>query len=89
VGPGAFYDLARLKVGDKISVLARFGRRTTWTVSAPPVTVAKGALPGSLFATTGPPRLALVTYGGSFDPATGHYRDNVIVWAKPARASQQ
>jgi hypothetical protein len=41
--------------------------------------VAKGALPGSLFATTGPPRLALVTCGGSFDPATGHYRDNVIV----------
>jgi len=50
--------------------------------------VAKNALPGSLFATTGPPRLALVTCGGSFDPATGHYRDNVIVWAKPARVSR-
>lgn len=35
----------------------------------------------SLFATTGPDRLALITCDGPFDRATGHYTDNVIVWA--------
>jgi hypothetical protein len=34
--------------------------------------------------TTGPPKLALVTCGGPFVSATGHYLDNVIVWATPA-----
>jgi hypothetical protein len=32
---------------------------------------------------SGPPRLAIVTCGGPFDAATGHYVDNVIVWAVP------
>ncbi|HET9558885.1 MAG TPA: class F sortase, partial [Actinomycetota bacterium] len=27
------------------------------------------------------PKLRLVTCGGAFDPAAGHYRDNVIVFA--------
>ena len=30
-----------------------------------------------------PPKLAIVTCGGPFDAATGHYLDNVIVWATP------
>jgi hypothetical protein len=36
-----------------------------------------------LFARDGPPRLTLVTCGGSFDRGTGHYRDNVVVTATP------
>jgi hypothetical protein len=28
--------------------------------------------------------LRLITCGGSFDRSTGHYRDNVIVYAKGA-----
>jgi hypothetical protein len=31
------------------------------------------------------PVLRLITCGGSFDRATGHYRDNVIVYANLAR----
>jgi hypothetical protein len=29
------------------------------------------------------PLLRLITCGGSFDHATGHYRDNLIVYASP------
>jgi uncharacterized repeat protein (TIGR01451 family) len=83
LGPGAFYHLGTLRRGATITVVGPSGRRTRWRVSAPPVTVPKGALPRALFATSGRPRLALVTCGGPFDSATGHYLDNVIVWAKP------
>jgi hypothetical protein len=33
---------------------------------------------------TSQPVLRLITCGGSFDRSTGHYRDNVIVYARPA-----
>ena len=52
-------------------------------MSSEPETTAKTALPASLFATTGPDRLALITCGGLFDRATGH-TDNIIIWAAPA-----
>jgi hypothetical protein len=32
------------------------------------------------------PVLRLITCGGSFDRSTGHYRDNVVVYADPAES---
>ena len=43
--------------------------------------ISKAALPADLFSNRGSPKLALVTCGGPYDPATRHYLDNVIVWA--------
>jgi hypothetical protein len=40
-------------------------------------------LPAELFRTDGPPRLALITCGGTFDERTGNYADNVVVVATP------
>jgi hypothetical protein len=80
-GPGALYHLADLKVGDVIDISDSIGQLSTWTVDAPPQTALKTELPPALWVTTGPPKLALVTCGGPFDPATGHYQDNVILWA--------
>jgi hypothetical protein len=80
-GPGALHDLAKLKVGDTIEISNSAGHVNTWTVDAPPQRHLKTALPAALWVTTGAPKLALVTCGGPFDAATGHYRDNVIVWA--------
>jgi len=46
--------------------------------------VPKSRFPTDLvFAPTLEPSLRLVTCGGSFDRATGSYRDNVIVFAVP------
>jgi hypothetical protein len=53
-------------------------------VTSLPQTTLKTQLPPSLWVSTGTPKLALVTCGGPFDSATGHYLDNVIVWAAPA-----
>jgi uncharacterized repeat protein (TIGR01451 family) len=82
-GPGAFYDLKHLTVGDTIRVVLA-GHASTWKVITAPQTESKTELPPRLFVTTGLPRLALVTCGGPFDWATGHYLDNIIVWAAPA-----
>jgi hypothetical protein len=83
-GPGALYDLQYLRVGDTVQVVGSDGHDSAWTVSTTPETNPKTALPASLFVTTGRPRLALVTCGGPFDSATGHYVDNLIVWAVPS-----
>ena len=46
--------------------------------------VPKAAFPTELvYGPTLEPSLRLVTCGGSFDHATGSYRDNVIVYADP------
>jgi hypothetical protein len=80
--PGALFNLGALKVGAIIEVSDSTGHQSTWTAEAPPQTVLKTQLPARLWATTGPPQLAVVTCGGPFDTATGHYADNVIVWAQ-------
>ncbi len=45
--------------------------------------VRKAALPESIYSRTGRRRLVLVTCGGPFNAANGHYRDNLIVTAFP------
>jgi Sortase domain len=45
--------------------------------------VAKAELPrDEIFARDGPPRLVLITCGGSFDRDRGHYADNVVLFAE-------
>jgi Sortase domain len=83
---GALFNLDALKVGATIEVSDSTGRLSTWTVEAPPQTVRKTQLPAQLWATTGPPQIAVVTCGGPFDAATGHYADNVIVWARQTKS---
>jgi hypothetical protein len=80
-GPGALHDIGTLQIGDLMQVDDSAGHVSTWRVDAAPQTNLKTELPPTLWVTTGAPRLALVTCGGPFDSATGHYLDNVIVWA--------
>jgi Sortase domain len=82
-GHGAFYRLRDLAAGSPVEVTLADGTVLRYRVSAVEH-VAKTALPaGALFARDGPPRLALVTCGGAFDPAEGGYTDNVVVTAEP------
>jgi sortase (surface protein transpeptidase) len=83
-GPAVFFRLDELRAGDAVYVdraddsTARF--RVTRTVQVP-----KSRFPtGQVFAPTLQSSLRLVTCGGSFDRATGNYRDNVIVYAVPS-----
>lgn len=83
-GPGMFYRLGELHVGDGIEVLRTDGSTATFTVSR--VTqVAKADFPTQIvYGPSAGPELRLVTCGGSFDRTVQHYRDNIIVEAVSA-----
>ncbi len=80
-GAGPLARLDRMRVGDTVQVLA--GPRTyTYRVESVLRLDKKAVDLAALFARSGPARLHLVTCGGPFDAATGHYEDNVIVVAE-------
>ncbi len=81
-GRGVFFDLHRLRAGDVVTLEVEDGEQRTYRVTARRQ-LPKDELPNDLFDRTGPPRLALVTCGGEFDPARRSYRDNIVVLAEP------
>ncbi len=83
LGPGAFFRLSSLVPGDRL-VVAGGAARQAYTVAAVR-RYAKSSLPSSVFDQQLASRLVLITCGGSFNTATRHYSDNVVVFAVPAR----
>jgi LPXTG-site transpeptidase (sortase) family protein len=81
-GAGAFFGLKKAKAGDTIEVTTADGRTHTYRVVSNRAYLKKN-LPADIYSQKGRPRLVLVTCGGPFDQATGHYRDNVVVTAVP------
>lgn len=82
-GRGAFAELSQLVVGDEVTVRLSDGQVQVWSVVSIELHP-KDRLPlGELFVWDGPPRLALVTCGGTFDLRTGSHRDNIVVIAVP------
>jgi hypothetical protein len=83
-GPAVFFRLGQLRRGDRIVVVQAGGAAVAFTVERVE-RHAKQALPVErIWNRTSQPVLRLITCGGSFDRSTGHYRDNVIVYAKLA-----
>ena len=82
-GAGAFFHLKSARQGDVIQVTTANGRTFSYRVTSVQ-TMAKADLPTGIYSRSGKPRLVLVTCGGPFDSAAGHYRDNVVVTAVPA-----
>jgi len=81
-GPAVFFRLGQLRQGDRI-VVGRDGRAAVAFAVERVERHAKESLPvGRIWNSTSQPVLRLITCGGSFDRSTGHYRDNVIVYAK-------
>lgn len=81
-GPGALHTAGNLRAGALIKLVTA---RTTSLYAVVSVTrYPKQALPRTLFTTQGPRQLALITCGGPFNHATGHYRDNIVILARPA-----
>ncbi len=81
-GPGAFFKLKDATSRDRVQVVSADGRTRTYRVISVR-RMAKAALPNDVYSLKGRARLVLVTCGGTFDPASGHYRDNVVVTAVP------
>jgi len=80
-GPAPFFRLRDLAAGDEVRVTRADGTVVTFHVDgveqyakdAFPTATVYGPVPG--------PALRLLTCGGSFDRTSGHYRDNVVVYA--------
>jgi hypothetical protein len=81
-GPAVFNRLSHARKGDKIYVTLPAGKPLRYRVTAVR-SYAKGKLPRrSVFGASSSNRLRLVTCGGRFDPATGSYQENVVVYAR-------
>lgn len=81
-GRGAFYSLSKVKPGDKFYVYRSSGPRATFVVVFTE-TVLKTKLPTErIWNDTQEPVIRLVTCGGKWDKASGHYLSNVIVYGK-------
>jgi len=80
--PGVFIDLAKVEVGQVVSIAFSDGTSRSFRVVDRQL-VDKGVLSSTdVFTRVGPPRLRLITCGGSFDRSTRHYRSNVVVTAE-------
>ena len=76
-----FFRLDELVAGDEVHVAMSDGTTRTFTVDRSE-RAAKSAFPTSdVYGTAPTPQLRLITCDGTFDTATGHYTDNLIVFA--------
>jgi sortase (surface protein transpeptidase) len=82
-GPAVFYRLRQLRPGDQILIGQSDGTTSRFLVGRLEQHP-KTALPTNrIWPTTTRPLVRLITCGGPFIRATGHYRDNVFVFASP------
>lgn len=81
-GPDVFFRLRDLRTGDEITVADESGATRTFVVDQDPIQVKKDQRPPEVFGFGEPrPELRLITCGGDFNPNTGHYVDNIVVFA--------
>jgi len=86
-GIGVFFNLKSLKAGDKITVRAANGVVTHFKVTKV-VQYSKSNFPDRLvYGSHGTRALQLVTCGGVFDHATGHYESNIVVFSTLVKVS--
>ena len=79
---GVFEHLPEVGVGNVITVERSDGWKYRYRVTSSE-RIAKSAFPtGRVYGATAATALRLVTCGGRFDRSTGHYVDNVIVYAE-------
>jgi sortase (surface protein transpeptidase) len=84
-GPAVFFRLGQLHRGDRIVVGRAKGPARSFVVERVERRPKKALPTARIWNDTGQPVLRLITCGGSFDRASGHYRDNVIVYASLSR----
>lgn len=81
-GPAAFFNLRQVVPGDQVDVILQDGLVVHFTVSATAM-YPKAKFPAlEVYGPHGYSGLQLVTCGGAFDPQTGHYLSNVVVYSR-------
>lgn len=80
-GPAVFYRLRDLERGEEVTVTRRDGSTVTFAVDRIERHPKTRFPTDDVYLPTAAPTLRLVTCGGTFDRASGHYRDNLVVFA--------
>lgn len=81
MGPSVFFYLKELQTGQKIYVDREDGSRVTFRVDGQQL-VDQNAFPTEqVYGNIDHPGLRLITCGGAFDPASGEYLQNTVVFA--------
>jgi sortase family protein len=79
---GVFYDLGRLAPGNAVEVTLANGETVRFTVTSVHE-YPKAHFPASeVYGPEPYPALRLITCGGAFDQATGHYLSNIVAYAR-------
>lgn len=79
-GPGVFYELSRLRLGDRVYVRRADGTLAVFRVTSVQ-TYPKDRFPtGSVYGPAPDAELRLITCGGTFDPDLRSYLSNVVVY---------
>ena len=79
---GVFYDLGLLAPGNVVEVTLANGDTVRFTVTSVQE-YSKTRFPASeVYGPEPYPALRLITCGGAFDEATGHYLSNVVAYAR-------
>jgi len=86
LGPGIFFRLRDLKPGNLIYVRRHHGSLAVFRVTAVRTFLKKRFPTADVYGPVPDAQLRLITCGGTFDPSTGHYLSNVIVFAVLAGA---
>ena len=80
-GPGVFYDLHKLKPGDQVTVTRADGSKPAFRITRV-AQFRKDQFPTKLvYGNIDHAGLRLITCGGSFNSRSGHYEDNIVVFA--------
>ncbi|MGH2772470.1 MAG: class F sortase [Actinomycetota bacterium] len=85
-GPAVFYGLGKVRSGDEVSLTLQSGATKMFIVQAEQ-RFSKAKFPTiQVYAPSTKPVLRLITCGGDFDKKSGHYRDNLVVYAAATEA---
>ena len=79
-GKGVFFDLGRLRAGDRFALTRADGRVARFRVDRVEQ-VSKSSFPTqAVYGNTAGAAIRLITCGGTFDAGSGNYEDNLIVF---------
>jgi len=80
-GPGVFFRLDELRRGDQVYVRRADGTMVEFRVTAVEEYLKDEFPTEAVYGPTPDAELRLITCGGAFDDATGHYLSNIVVYA--------
>jgi LPXTG-site transpeptidase (sortase) family protein len=82
--PGVFFRLSELRKGDQVYVRRADGTLVKFLVTSVQQYLKDQFPTQAVYGPTPDPELRLITCGGAFDSATGHYLSNIVVYATEA-----